>query len=216
MPDKAEINYGEIRVQFEVVIAGSNLYNKDSGILQFPGYIGPLDVDNNAAFEVPLEPVGGYETVLSREAFEYNSTFKSYDASLCASICNGWTQRNMQAPDSERGPFRNGAFPVCTMFVAFELRQDNQPVAMVCDSFSSVWSHHYQSLRALAVEGGELLVIKVSAYHREDYQYPAICALKDHCKGEEFYLGGDCSGWGLGKCQHQAKEALPLQSSVPR
>lgn len=180
-----------------MVIAGSNSYNKKDGVLQVDGFVGPREVDNNAAFDVPLEPIGGYDTRISQDTFEYNSSFKSYDASLCASICDQWTLRNSEAPESHTGPFLDGAFAVCTMFVAFELRKEDEPIAMVCDYFSSVWSNHYQTLRAV----GDLMVIKISAFVREDYQYPAICVMKEHCKGNEYYPGGDCSGWGPGNCQ---------------
>lgn len=188
-------------MDFELVIAGSNVYDKKAGVPQFDGYVGPRDVDNNAAFDVPLEPIGGYDTLLSRDVFEYDSTFQTYDATSCETICNQLTQRNSESPTSDKGPFLDDAFAVCTMFVAFELRRDNNPVAMACDSFSSVWSNHYQTLRGVE----DLLVFKVSAFQREDYQYPAICAIEEHCKGDEYYLGGDCSGWGPGKCE-QAPE----------
>lgn len=184
-------------MDFEVAIVGSNAYEKKAGVPHFDGYAGPLDVYNNAAFDIPLEPIGGYDTLLSRDVFEYNSTSKSYDASTCASICDQLTQRNSEASKSDRGPFLDEAFAVCNMFVAFELRRANTPVAMVCETFSSVWSNHYQTQR----EVHNLLVFKVSAFQREDYQYPAICAIKEHCKGDQYYLGGDCSGWGLGKCK---------------
>lgn len=187
---EAHLNHGETRVDFEVVIAGSNVYDKKEGVAHFDGFKGPCDVDNNAAFAVPLEPIGGYDTVLGRDVFEYNSTFTTYDASVCASICEQLTQRNSKSSVSDRGPFLDGAFAACTMFVAFELRRDNIPVAMICDSFSSVWSNHYQTLRGL----DDLLVFKVSAFQREDYQFPPICAIEEHCQGDEYYPGGDCSG----------------------
>lgn len=181
------------------MIAGSNVYNKKAGVLEVPGFVGPQIVDNHAAFDPPSEPVGGYDTQISHDVFEYNpnGSFKGYDASRCAKICQEWTQRNSEAPASDDGPFVDGAFAVCSMFVAYELRRTGKPAAMTCDTFSSVWSGHYQSVRVVdAME-----ISKVSAYQREDYQFPAICAIEEHCKGDEWYEGGDCSGWGREKCR---------------
>lgn len=164
-------------------------------------------VDNHAAFDAPLEPVGGYETRISHDKMEYNSSFKAYDASLCASICKEWTEHNSKQSTPDNSPFTNGAFAVCSMFVAYELHEtgDRKPVAMVCDTYSSLWSGHYQSLRV--VDGME--ISKVSVYQRDDYQFPAICAVKEHCKGDEWYEGGDCSGWGAGKCRKSPHEDEP-------
>lgn len=209
LTEQAAINYGEIRAGFEVVITGSNIYNKKVGVLHVPDFEGPLDVDNFAAFDVPLEPMGGYDTHVSHDIFEYDASVKRYDASLCASICEEWTDRNADTSRSSHGPFFDGAFAVCSMFVAYELRSGNKPVAMVCDTFSSVWSHHYQSVRSV----DDLEIAKVSVYWRKDYQYPAICAIDEHCSGDEYYAGGDCSGWGPGKCQEAPQEGISLDDT---
>lgn len=191
------------------MITGSNLYNKQDGVLKVPDFNGPFDVDNHAAFDVPLEPVGGYDTHISHDVFDYDGSVKVYDASLCASICEEWTDRNSATLGSANGPFFDDAFAVCSMFVAYELRSNNKPVAMVCDTFSSVWSHHYQSIRGV----DDMEVTKVSVYSRKDYQYQAICAIEEHCSDDEYYIGGDCSGWGPGKCQEEPQEASPKDAS---
>lgn len=90
------------------------------------------------------------------------------------------------------------------MFVAYELHKDGVPVAMGCDVYASVWSHHYQTV--FSVDG--MQISKVSAYHNTEYQYRPICGMKKHCKGNEFYLGGDCSGWGAGLCQEDPQPEL--------
>lgn len=151
----------------------------------------------NAGFEVPLEPVGEYETMLSRDTYQYGENCPHYDPEYCFRICHEITKKNEGGSDAAGGPFKNGAFPVCTFFVAFELRKGKEPVGMVCGSYSSVWSSHYQSLRGVE----DMLIFRVAAYAREDYQYPPICVLEEHCKGDEYYAGGDCGGWGQGKCQ---------------
>lgn len=171
-----------------MVIAGSNLYNKNPGVLRIPGFVGPRgDVYNNAAFDVPVEPIGNYDTQISQDIFYYNTTLTKYDAEFCASVCSEWTDR---AFDAYPGPFVDGAFPVCSMFVAYELRKDNKPRAMVCDTFASVWSSHYQTIQ----DNNGMEITKVSVYQRDDYQFKAICALREHCAEDEWYAGGDCSG----------------------
>lgn len=219
------INIGEIREEFEVVIAGSNLYNKQAGVLEVPNFNGPDDVDNHAAFNVPYEPLGGYNTQLSQNIFPYefsrhswerlmsNTTsdirrasqrfIKGYNASLCADTCNQWTDGSLE-PSQDSNPYFDDAFPVCSMFIAYELRSNDEPMAMVCDTFSSIWSTNYQTRREL--DG--MMITEVSVFTREDYQYPAICANKQHCRGGKYYPGGDCSGWGPGKCQRLREEPL--------
>lgn len=203
----AAINIGELREEFQVVITGSNLYNKLHGPLDLTGlgFSGPrLGVDNDAAFEIPDEPTGAYSTLLAQKPLYYSyydasATLKRYDPSVCAHLCMNIT--NAATPSF---PFTNNAFPVCSMFVAYELRY-NDPLAMVCELYSSVWSSRYQTLReVVAFTGqGERTVIlhptRISVYQRSDYRYPPICAMEDQC-GSEYYAGGDCSGWGQGYC----------------
>lgn len=209
-------NIGEIREDFQVVIAGSNLYNKQAGVLEVPGFNGPNNADYHATFDVPNEPVGNYSTRLSRKIFHYESSrqfwesknnislygrtpqrpLKSYDVSVCANACNEWTNNSEAFPQSP-SPYLGDAFSVCSMFIAYEIRRDDQPMAMVCDTFSSVWSTHYQTLRKVQ----DMEIAMVSVYTREDYRFPPICAIKEFCKGVEYYAGGDCSGWGSGNCQ---------------
>ncbi|KAH8768320.1 hypothetical protein F5883DRAFT_644107 [Diaporthe sp. PMI_573] len=200
-------NFGELREGFEVVITGSNLYNKMNRTLDLGhiGFSGPwLGVDNDAAFEVPNEPEGNYSTILMQKLLYYSSydssaTLDHCDPTICASLCSNITD---QAEPSY--PFTNSLFPVCSMFVAYELRY-NVPLAMVCELYSSVWSSRYQTLRKVAAFSGQgkesvtLRPTKVSVYHRRDYKYPPICAMEYQC-GKDFYAGGDCSGWGKGFC----------------
>ncbi|POS74939.1 hypothetical protein DHEL01_v206675 [Diaporthe helianthi] len=197
-------NSGE---EFQVVITGSNLYNKinvtpDSGYM---GFSGPwVGVENDAVFAVPNEPKGDYSTILTQEpffysAYDYLSTLDHYDPTLCAQFCADIT--NTAEPAF---PFKNHAYPLCSMFVAYELRYDNFGLAMVCELYSSVWSTRYQTLRKVGIieQEREIIILrptKLSVYHRNDYQYPPICAMEYQC-GMDFYAGGDCSGWGEGFC----------------
>lgn len=201
-------NFGELREEFQVVIAGSNLYNKINWPLDLSdlGFSGPrLDIDNDAAFSVPDEPTGGYSTLLEQKPLYYSyydasATLDRYDPIICAHLCSNIT--NAAKPTF---PFTKNAYPVCSMFVAYELRYSNDALAMVCELYSSVWSSHYQTLREVVAYSGEgettvtLQPHKVSVYQRSDYRFPPICAMKEHC-GKDFYDGGDCSGWGQGYC----------------
>ncbi|KAL2289932.1 hypothetical protein FJTKL_01211 [Diaporthe vaccinii] len=59
------INFGVTRENFQVIITGSNIYNKIHGPLDLSelGFSGPrVDVDNDAGFLVPDEPTGDYST----------------------------------------------------------------------------------------------------------------------------------------------------------
>lgn len=170
-PDDA-INFGETSEQSRVLIAGSNIYNKVHGPLDLSGlgFSGPrVDVDNDAAFIVPNEPTSHYSTVLEQEPlyfsyYDTSHTLGKYDPTLCAHLCSNTTKAATPA-----FPFINNAYPICNMFVAYELRH-NGPLAMVCDLYSSVWSSHYQSLHGVVAFGGEgerpvtLQPTKVSVY----------------------------------------------------
>lgn len=225
------VNIGERRAGFDVVIAGSNGYSKQAGVLAVPNFYGPNDVDNHAAFDVPLEPTDGFNTHLSHNVYPFESARQAwmanqsnstilprraaqqfiadYNVSMCADKCNRWTEGGLQVPQ-DANPYVDDAFPVCSMFVAYQLQSNDVPMAMVCDTFSSVWSTHYQTLRK--TENG-MAISRVSVYAREDYQYPAICAEKDYCKGGSYYPGGDCSGWGPGRCAPAEDEPLLLKRS---
>ncbi|ROV92752.1 hypothetical protein VMCG_09052 [Cytospora schulzeri] len=182
------------------------------------GFVGPrIGVENNAVLDVPNEPTGNYNTLLRREVLPYGASnpwhdpqflaiFTHYDASLCGRMCSSVTKEAKPTY-----PFTHEAVPVCNMFVAYELQTQpdsldeiaGQPVSMVCELYSSVWSSHYQSVREVAgfVAGQKAMLgpAKVSIYDREDYAYPPICAMRDACR-EDYYAGGDCSGWGEGYC----------------
>lgn len=195
----AAINFGEAREGFQVVVTGSNLYNKIKGPIDLSslGFTGPrVDVDNNAAFQVPDEPTGNYSTLLAQNYYSYydaNATLEKHDPAVCAHLFSNIT--NAAKPSFH---FTNNAYPVCNMLIAYELRC-NDHLAMVCELYSSVWSSRYQTLREVVAVIGEgertvpLHPTKISVYERTDYQYPPICATKDQC-GEDFYPGGDCSG----------------------
>lgn len=132
-------------------------------------------------------------------SYDYSATLDHYDPIICAIFCSNIT--NQAQPSF---PFTNNSFPVCSMFVAYELRYD-VTLAMVCELYSSVWSSWYQTLRQVVAFTGHgkdtvtLRPTKVSVYQRNDYQYPPICAMEYQC-GKDFYAGGDCSGWGKGFC----------------
>lgn len=225
-------NTGERRADFEVVIAGSNGYNKQAGVLVVPNFYGPHDVDNHAAFDIPLEPTDGFDTHLSHDVYPLASARQAwlhrsnatmvplrapqqfvpdFNVSLCADKCNQWTEGGLEPPEGAN-PYVDDAFPVCSMFVAYQLQSDEVPMALVCDTFSSVWSTHYQTRRE--TEGG-MAISRVAVYTREDYHYPAICADKSHCNGSGYYPGGDCSGWGPGNClSAQHEPSLLLKRSA--
>lgn len=181
-------------------------------------FVGPRkDVDNNAVLDIPNEPTGNYNTLLKREVLPYGASnpwhnppyyaiFTHYDASLCGRMCSSVT--NSAQPTY---PFTENAKPICNMLVVYELQmrsssQDHtagEPISMVCELYSSVWSSHYQTVQEVAgfvaSRPAVLRPAKVSIYDREDYSYPPICAMREPC-GKDYYAGGDCSGWGGGHC----------------
>ncbi|KUI74407.1 hypothetical protein VM1G_10021 [Cytospora mali] len=203
------------------VTAGSIAYNQASeGVnLTAMGYVGPrTDVDKNAALNIPNEPTGNYNTLLKREHLYYGASnpwhdeafhapFTHYDPALCGRMCTSITKEAWALH-----PFINGAAAVCNMFVAYELQmriptkyeKAGTPVSMVCELYSSVWSSRYQGV--VEVQGevhGRHTMLKptrVSIYDRGGYSYPPICAMEELC-GEDYYAGGDCSGWGDGHCR---------------
>ncbi|ROV98011.1 hypothetical protein VMCG_07008 [Cytospora schulzeri] len=203
------LNYGESRVDFRVVITGSNYYIKQAALSNLTdlGFYGPRgDAQENAIFATPelIEPTDGYPTYIGgyRGFYTNRPEGPSYDPSDCARRCNALTNYN-SVNKVNATPYINGAYPKCNMFSVFEdATADGVPFSVVCWFFTTSWDSKY-STKVVGVDkaGRNLTASMVKIYQRLDYPDPPLCVL-DSCEGAQYYRGGNCSGWGTSYCKH--------------
>jgi hypothetical protein len=241
-------NYGQRREDFHVLVAGelppvppcplhadvpptivgSNIYNKNSSVYNLTdlSFVGPDP--HPGLLKAPLEPVGGYETFIGYDRFEY-SKGHAYNPVVCAEACNRRTAdamasvnttlrgnkklshpvpRDVEVADDKHDgpapPFVNGAYAVCNQFQAFEVHSSGVPVLMACASYASVWDvTAYGTFTAedRQMARKDITVHNVGTYRRGDYKFKPICAKDQGCEGGKRYDGGDCSGWGKEFCK---------------
>ncbi|KXJ87526.1 hypothetical protein Micbo1qcDRAFT_236389 [Microdochium bolleyi] len=124
-------NVGQWRgSQFQVVIAGSNGYNK-FGTPAIPKYNGPVDL-GNAAIQAPLD-CSGYDTYLGVK------TFKDvpFDPSLCAAACTAQSDYNRAHPPS------SGYVKTCQFFTTYMLIKNGEPQFQECALYTMAWDASY-------------------------------------------------------------------------
>lgn len=207
--DGLALNNGELRCDFQVVIAGSNYYTKQDPRhnLTDLGFYGPRgDALTNAIFAQNslIEPTDGYRTYIGgyRGYYTLGPGGPSYDPTWCAHKCNALSEYN-SVNKVNTYPYINGAYPKCNMFTIFEdAMVDGVPFSVVCWFFSTSWDSKY-STNVIGTDrkGRNLTATLVKIYQRLDYADPPICVL-DTCAEAQYYRGGNCSGWGTDYCQH--------------
>lgn len=203
------LNIGETRVNFSVVITGSNYYIKQPSRhnltdLGFYGPRGDAGTDTIFPSHVLYEPTDGYPTLIGsyRGYYAHGPGGPGYDPSDCAKRCNALTLYNSMY-NVNATPYTNGAYPKCNMFTIFEdSTVASVPFSTVCSFFSTSWDSKYSTtVVGQDRKGRNLTASLVRIYQRLDYPDPPICIL-DSCAEAQYYSGGNCSGWGTGYCQH--------------
>jgi len=126
-------NKGQWRDSFQIVITGSNGYNKDAPPPAISGFNGPQEL--GGAINAPLD-AQGYDTFIGYQYFPFSQS-QGYDPSFCAQACTAQTQYNSEHPDLD------GAFQTCTFFNAYVLSQDSIPQGLYCSLYSQSWAPGY-------------------------------------------------------------------------
>ncbi|KAI9783197.1 MAG: hypothetical protein M1839_004037 [Geoglossum umbratile] len=120
-------NTGQWRSQFQVVIAGSNGYNKDPVYNTPPGWTGPAVLP--AAINAPL--LYGENTYMGYKFFE-----GVYNPSVCTAACDATTAYNRRHPS-------NCKYNVCRFVNAYVLTMNNVPQGFYCSMYSAGWDPSY-------------------------------------------------------------------------
>jgi hypothetical protein len=165
------------------------------------GFNGPRVPRIKAVFNPPEEPYFHYNTSLGYQVYPYRLGFY-YNPEICAIACTQITQNNMETAAETAAPqYTNGAYDKCNMFTSFELHKNGIPHALVCVHYSAIWANQYGTWTGDVDSNGDSYTPSViEVYTRADYQFSAICADPVLCLGDDFYAGGDCSGWGATYC----------------
>ncbi|MCJ1239184.1 hypothetical protein MMC14_007177 [Varicellaria rhodocarpa] len=126
------VNQGQWRDSFEVVITGSNGYNKASPPDACSGFSGPTEF--GGAINAPLD--NGHNTYMGYKYFPFSQT-QGYTPSTCASACTSQTAYNGRHPASD------GSYQTCAFFNAYVLSEDGVPQGLYCSLYNETWAASY-------------------------------------------------------------------------
>ncbi|KAL9604708.1 MAG: hypothetical protein Q9179_001775 [Wetmoreana sp. 5 TL-2023] len=125
-------NKGQWRDSFQVVITGSNGYNKASPPDPIDGFNGPTEL--GGAINAPLD--NGKNTYLGYKYFPFSQS-QGYDPATCAAACKAQTAYNSRHPNAD------GSFATCSFFNAYVLSQNAIPQGLYCSLYSKAWAKSY-------------------------------------------------------------------------
>ena len=126
-------NTGQWRDSFQVVITGSNAYNKNSPPPAVNGFTGPQEL--GGAINAPLDS-NGHNTYMGYQFFPFSQS-QGYDPSTCAQACTLQTTYNQQHPNSD------GSYQSCIFFDAYVLSENSVPQGLYCSLYNETWTPNY-------------------------------------------------------------------------
>ncbi|KAL8903140.1 MAG: hypothetical protein Q9207_004127 [Kuettlingeria erythrocarpa] len=126
-------NKGQYRASFQVVITGSNAYNRASPPPEISCYTGPTKLPG--AINAPLN-AQGQNTYMGYKYHPFSQT-QGYDPSTCAADCNAQTAYN------SRHPAADGTYQTCVFFNAYVLSMNGVPQGLYCSMYTQVWAASY-------------------------------------------------------------------------
>ena len=126
-------NQGQWRDSFQVVITGSNGYNKDSPPPPINGFTGPQEL--GGAINAPLDK-NGHNTYMGYQFFPFSQS-QGYDPSTCAQACNVQTAYNSRHPNTD------GSYQTCVFFNAYVLSENSVPQGLYCSLYNETWAPSY-------------------------------------------------------------------------
>ncbi|KAI9704764.1 MAG: hypothetical protein M1836_006544 [Candelina mexicana] len=129
IPVETANNKGQYRIQFQVVITGSNGYTKKNPPSPIASFNGPTEF--GGAINAPL--FNGVDTYLGVKFFN-----QPYDALVCASACQAQTAYNKRHAT-------NGVYKPCNFFNAYILSKNNIPQGIYCSLYTKPWDKSYST-----------------------------------------------------------------------
>jgi len=128
---EAAVNAGQYRIQFQVVIAGSNGYTKNLPPAAQSGFDGPTGL--GGAINAPLN-AAGKNTYIGVKYFP-----GVYDAGKCSAACSANTAYNHRHPRSD------GTYDACNFFNAYLISINNVPDGTYCSLYTQSWGKQYST-----------------------------------------------------------------------
>ncbi|KUJ11847.1 uncharacterized protein LY89DRAFT_653320 [Mollisia scopiformis] len=187
------VNTGQNRDSFQVVIAGSNGYNKNAPPPAQTGFTGPVEL--GGAINAPNDPVTNTNTYMGYKFFSFGQV-QTYPAGVqaCTLACTAQTAYNSRHPPSTGKP------NVCNQVVVYVLSDENDPKGIYCAMYSEEWAQNYATNYGQYRGSDYWSVSQAYAYTNATYSaaYGPICAVGGCPSGS--YRGGNCGGWGTGNC----------------
>ncbi|KAL8831695.1 MAG: hypothetical protein Q9191_000705, partial [Dirinaria sp. TL-2023a] len=126
-------NKGQWRDSFQVVIAGSNAYNKVSAPPGIACFTGPVQL--GGAINAPKN-AQGQDTYMGYKHHIFSQS-QGFDPSLCAADCLAQTAYD------RRHSTADGSYQSCVFFNAYVISMNGVPQGLYCSIYSQVWSPAY-------------------------------------------------------------------------
>ncbi|MCJ1288138.1 hypothetical protein MMC26_007493 [Xylographa opegraphella] len=118
-------NTGEYRQKLQVVIAGSNGYNKNAAPPSYGNFTGPIELAG--AIKAPDSSYIGFKFFPG-----------GYVPSLCAAACQATTT-------FDRETASNGTYAPCNFFNSYVISIDNAPQGTYCAMYTKAWGKAYST-----------------------------------------------------------------------
>ncbi|MCJ1229605.1 hypothetical protein MMC12_006274 [Toensbergia leucococca] len=126
-------NAGQYHDGFDVLITGSNAYNKNSPPPGISGFNGPVEL--GGAINAPLY-TNGYNTFIGYQYFPFSQT-QGFTPQTCADACTTQTQYNSQTPAADC------SYEPCVFFNAYVLSDNGVPQGLYCTLYNETWGPSY-------------------------------------------------------------------------
>ncbi|KAF2721948.1 hypothetical protein K431DRAFT_223218 [Polychaeton citri CBS 116435] len=125
---KTATNKGQYRNKFQVVIRGSNGYNKLAPPPSYPDYTGPTRL--GGAINAPL--ANGKDTYIGMRLFP-----GPYDPGQCAASCTETTNYDRNTAGAD------GTYKPCNFYNSYVLSKNGSPLGTYCSFYTQPWSSKY-------------------------------------------------------------------------
>ncbi|KZF25400.1 hypothetical protein L228DRAFT_265869 [Xylona heveae TC161] len=156
-------NMGGYRDQFQVVIAGSNGYNKKKAPPPYSGYDGPTELGGAIAAPLYTDPTTGaqVDTYIGVKFFR-----GAFNAGQCAAACDA-------TEDYDRTHATGGSYKPCNFFNAYVLSKNGKALGTYCSLYTQPWDKSY-STNVGQYSGSDYYSVSQSYSYTRSVQDPGV------------------------------------------